>query len=66
MNPAKPRAQEDGLLTSKVALWVGGWFAVTAALVGTSGLAGDTISKVLLVAGALVALTLSHGPREQR
>jgi len=52
------------VLTSKAALLVGGWLALTATLIGTSGMAGDTASNILLVIGAAVALVLSRGPRE--
>ncbi len=54
------------MLTSKATLLVGGWLALTAALVGTSGIAGEGTSNVLLVLGALIALGLSRGPRESR
>lgn len=54
------------MLTSKAALLVGGWFALAAALVGTSGIAGETASDVLLVLGAMVALALSRGPGRKR
>ena len=54
------------MLTSKATLLIGGWLALTATLVGTSGITGETTSNVLLVAGAAVALILSRGPREAR
>jgi hypothetical protein len=56
----------QSVLTRKATLLVGGWFALTATLVGTSGIAGETTSNVLLVLGAAVALILSRGPREAR
>ncbi len=54
------------MLTSKAALLVGGWLSLTAALVGTSGIAGETTSTVLLVLGGVVALAISRGPKETR
>jgi hypothetical protein len=52
--------------TSKALLLAGGWFALTAALVATSGIAGEATSNLLLVSGAVVALILSRGPRESK
>lgn len=54
------------MLTSKAVLLLGGWLALTATLVGTSGIAGETASGVLLVLGAMIALLLSRGPKESR
>ena len=54
------------MLTSRAGLPIGGWFALTAALVGGSGIAGESASNVLLLAGAMVALVLVRGPRESR
>jgi membrane associated rhomboid family serine protease len=54
------------VLTSKAMLFIGGWLALTATLVGTSGIAGDAASSALLIGGAVVALVLSRGPRTQR
>lgn len=54
------------MLTSKATLLLGGWMALTAALVGCSGIAGETASSALLVFGAIVALTLVRGPKESR
>ncbi len=58
--------REVHMLTSKAVLLIGGWLALTAALVGTSGIAGDTASNALLVGGAAIALVLSRGPRADR
>jgi hypothetical protein len=54
------------VLTSKAMLLIGGWLALTATLVGTSGITGEAASRALLIAGAVVALLLSRGPRTQR
>ena len=51
------------MLASKATLLIGGWFALTAALVGSSGIAGDQASGILLVLGAMVALLLCRGPQ---
>ena len=51
---------------SKAALLLGGWLALTAALVGTSGIAGETTSNVLLLLGAMIALAIVRGPKELR
>ena len=58
--------RENHVLTSKAVLLIGGWAALTAALVGSSGIVGETASATLLVAGAAVALLLSRGPRTER
>jgi hypothetical protein len=54
------------MASGKLALLVGGWFAVTAALVGSSGIAGERGSVALLATGAAIALALTRGPRSVR
>ena len=51
------------MLTSKALLLAGGWAAVVAALLATSGLASPGASQVLLASGAMIALTLAKGSR---
>jgi hypothetical protein len=54
------------VLSSKLALLLGGWLALTSALVGGSGIAGETVSGGLVVFGAGLALAITRGPRRAR
>ncbi len=52
------------MLTSKPALLIGGYLALTAVLVAGSGIAGESASNALLLAASMVALLMARGPRE--
>jgi hypothetical protein len=51
---------------SKLVLLVGSWLALTAALLGGSGIAGEGASVALLATGAAIALAVTRGPRGAR
>jgi hypothetical protein len=58
-----PRRSRTKVFPGKAVLLVGGWLALTAALVGSSGIAGEAASVGLLAFAAAVALAITRGPR---